>query len=66
MFMYKESELQQASLSGNKLQALLKVAAFSGNELEPEEAKALFVLACDLYEPVSSFIRSEEEKLNAN
>ncbi|POP41766.1 hypothetical protein CHU32_24705 [Superficieibacter electus] len=65
--MKKESELQSASLAGYKLFALLKVAAFSGEELEPIEAKAIFELAYDLSVPVSSFILSlEQEALNAN
>ncbi|HEO9916651.1 hypothetical protein CRX67_09510 [Enterobacteriaceae bacterium A-F18] len=64
--MAKESELQRASLSGYKLFALLKVAAFAADELEESEVKALFELAYDLSVPVSIFLQLIEEETVKN
>ncbi|EHF8255999.1 hypothetical protein B8Z58_001823 [Enterobacter roggenkampii] len=64
--MAKESELQRASLSGYKLFALLKVAAFAADELEPSETKALFELAYDLSVSVSNFLQSAENEVIGN
>lgn len=63
VIMAKEIDVQQAELESFQLYALLKAAAFSSDELEPSETKALFELAYSLSVPVSCFMQSLEQEI---
>ena len=59
-------DVQLAELKSFQLYTLLKAAAFSSDELEPSETKALFDLAYDLSVPVSNFLQSAENEVIGN
>jgi hypothetical protein len=63
IIMAKEIDVQQAELESFQLYALLKAVAFSSDELEPSETKALFELAYSLSVPVSCFMQGLEQEI---